>query len=91
MLIGMLKTFLQCQDTFLGHFEVILFKSQKALLSRHQVLKDGSLVSKSFFDFCFLNRFLNGYKHHFRSKSKNFENFYIGRTNIHYRDSKKVL
>ena len=30
MLRGMLKKFLQRLDTFLGHFKVILFKSQKA-------------------------------------------------------------
>ena len=36
MLRGMLKKFLQRLDTFLGHFEVILFKSQKAFLRCHQ-------------------------------------------------------
>ena len=46
----MLKKFLQRLETFLGHFEMILFKSQKAFLRRHQVLQDGkmSLVSKAF-------------------------------------------
>ena len=52
MLIGMLKKFLQRLDTFLGHFEVILFKSKKAFLMRRQVLQDCkmSLVTQAFCD-----------------------------------------
>ena len=52
ILRSMLKKFLQRLETFLGHFEVILLKSQKPFLRRHQVLQDGkmSLVTKSFFD-----------------------------------------
>ena len=34
MLRGMLKKFLQRLDTFLGHFEVILFKSKKDFVTR---------------------------------------------------------
>ena len=49
------QKFLQRLDIFLGHFEVILFKSQKAFLRRQQVLQDCemSLVTKAF---CDLNR-----------------------------------
>ena len=37
ILRNVLKKFLQRLETFLGHFDVILFKSQKAFLRRHQV------------------------------------------------------
>ena len=57
MSIGILKKFLQRLDTFLGHFEVILFKSQKAFLTR-LILQSWSTWWRLKKAFCDLNKSL---------------------------------
>ena len=56
---------------FLGHFEVILFKSQKAFVRRHQVLQDGkmSLFTKAF---CDLNKITSKWPKKVSRCCKNF-------------------
>ena len=71
ILRGMLKKFLQRLDTSLGHFEVILFKSQKAFLRRHQVLQDCkmSLVTEAF---CDLNKITSKWSKKVFRRCRNF-------------------
>ena len=71
ILRNVLKKFLQRLETFLGHFEVILFKSQKVFLRRHQVLQDGkmSLFTKAF---CDLNKITSKWPKKVSRCCKNF-------------------
>ena len=68
---GMLKKFLQRLDTILVHFEVILFKSQKAFLRRHQLLQDYkmSLVTEAFYD---LNKIISEWPKKVFRRCRNF-------------------
>ena len=64
----MLENVLRRVDIFLRHFEVILFKSQKGFLRRHQ---DGkvSLVTKPF---CDLDRITSKWRKKVSTRHRNF-------------------